>query len=150
VLLLFDLSGGSSNRGLEVFKVNRQATKISIIAIVEDDDPLRDALESILRAAGFSVDKFPSAEAFLESPDRQRTSCLVLDVRLPGISGIELQQRLRDANFAVPIIFVTAQGDASVRDLVMGAGAAGFLTKPVRSETLLASIRAAIGRAAPV
>lgn len=130
--------------------MNHQSTKITIIAIVEDDDPLRDALESILRAAGFSVDKFSSAEAFLECADRERSSCLVLDIRLPGMSGIELQQRLRDASLAVPIIFVTAHGDASVRDAVMRAGAAGFLTKPVRSETLLASIRAAIGRAAPV
>lgn len=120
--------------------------KISIIAIVEDDDPLRDALESILKASGFSVDKFPSAEAFLGFPERQRTSCLILDVRLPGMSGIELQRRLLDVNFTVPIVFVTAHADASVRDSVMKAGAAAFLTKPVRSEALLASIRAAIGR----
>ena len=129
--------------------MTKQSTKITIIAIVEDDDPLRDALESILRAAGYSVDKFSSAESFLESADRQRTNCLVLDIRLPGMSGIELQQRLRDANFGMPIIFVTAHGDASVRDIVMRAGAAGFLTKPVRSETLLASIRAAMGRQGP-
>jgi FixJ family two-component response regulator len=148
-LLIFDLSGGLSNPGLEDCKVKSQSTKIAIIAIVEDDDPLRDALESILRAAGFLVDKFSSAESFLESADRQETSCLILDIRLPGMNGIELQQRLRDASFAVPIIFVTAHGDASIRDTVMRAGAAGFLTKPVRSETLLASIRAAMGRTAP-
>ncbi len=129
--------------------MNSQSTKIAIIAIVEDDDPLRDALESILRAAGFLVDKFSSAESFLESADRQKTSCLVLDIRLPGMSGIELQQRVREANSALPIIFVTAHGDASIRDTVMRAGAAGFLTKPVRSETLLASIRTAMGRRAP-
>jgi FixJ family two-component response regulator len=128
--------------------VNRQSTKITIIAIVEDDDPLRDALESVLKAAGFSVDKFSSAESFLECADRQKTSCLVLDIRLPGMSGIELQQRLRDACVAVPIIFVTAHGDASVRETVMRAGAAGFLTKPVRSESLLASIRTAMGQTA--
>lgn len=126
--------------------MNRQIPKISIIAIVEDDDPLRDALESILKVAGFAVDKFPSAEAFLDSPDRQKTSCLVLDVRLPGMSGIELQRRLLDMNCEIPIVFVTANGDASVRDRVMKAGAAGFLAKPVRSEALLASIRNAMQR----
>ena len=120
---------------------------ISIIALVEDDDPLRDALESMLRAAWLSVDKFSSAEAFLDFPERQRTDCLVLDVRLPGMSGVELQRRLVDMRIAIPIVFVTAHGDASVRDLVMEAGAAGFLTKPVRREALLASISAAIGLA---
>lgn len=126
--------------------MNSQSTKIAIIAIVEDDDPLRDALESILKAAGYSVDKFASAESFLECADRQQTNCLILDIRLPGMSGIELQQRLREASFAVPIVFVTAHGDASIRETVIRAGAAGFLTKPVRSETLLASIRAAMER----
>lgn len=145
MLLVFDQSGSTSNPGLEGYKLNRPLPKISIVAIVEDDDPLRDAFESILRASGFSVDKFPSAEAFLESPDRHRTNCLILDVRLPGMSGIELQRRLQEMKIAVPIVFVTAHADASVRELVLKAGAADFLTKPVRSETLLASIRAAIG-----
>jgi two-component system, LuxR family, response regulator FixJ len=129
---------------LDGFIVHGKAPKISIIALVEDDDPLRDALESMLRAAGFSVDTFPSAEAFLNFPERQRTDCLVLDVRLPGMSGVELQRRLLDMKVEVPIVFVTAHGDASVRDLVMKAGAAGFLMKPVRREALLASISAAI------
>jgi two-component system, LuxR family, response regulator FixJ len=122
-----------------------KAPKVSIIALVEDDDPLRDALESMLRAAGFSVDKFSSAEAFLDFPERLRTDCLVLDVRLPGMSGVELQRRLLDMKVATPIVFVTAHGDATVRDLVIKAGAAGFLAKPVRREALLASISAAIG-----
>lgn len=128
--------------------MNAQAPKVSIIAIVEDDDPLRDALESILKAAGFSVDKFPSAEAFLDFPERQTTGCLVLDVRLPGMSGIELQRRLLEMNCDIPIVFVTANGDASVRERVMSAGAAAFLAKPVRSEALLASIRNAMERTA--
>lgn len=122
-----------------------KAPKVSIIAVVEDDDPLRDAMESMLRSSGFSVDKFSSAEAFLNSSEQQRTDCLVLDVRLPGMSGVELQRRLLEMNVAVPIVFVTAHGDASLRELVMKAGASGFLTKPVRREMLLASIREAIG-----
>ena len=121
---------------------------IRIIAIVEDDEPLREAFESILKASGYAVDKFPSAEAFLEFPDRQKTNCLILDVRLPGMSGIELQRRLLETSFAVPIIFITAHGDASVREMVMKAGAAAFLTKPVRSETLLESIRSTLERTA--
>jgi two-component system, LuxR family, response regulator FixJ len=131
-----------------VFIVNGKTPIISIIALVEDDDPLRDALESMLRAAGFSVDKFSSAEAFLNFPERQRTDCLVLDIRLPGMSGVELQRKLLEMNVVIPIVFVTAHGDASVRDLVLKAGAAGFLTKPVRRSELLASIRAAIGNTA--
>ena len=119
-------------------------TKTGIIAIVDDDEPLREALESVMKAAGFLTNTFPSAEEFFDSPNRRNTSCLILDVRLPGMSGIELQRRLLDAGCRVPIIFVTAHGDASLRDVVMKAGAAGFLNKPVRSDTLLREINAAI------
>lgn len=123
-------------------------TSVRIIAIVEDDEPLREAFESILRAAGYSVDTFPSAEAFLEFPGRQTTGCLVLDVRLPGMSGIELQRHLLQMEFRAPIIFVTAHGDASAREVVLNAGASAFLMKPVRSDTLLESIRCALERKA--
>ena len=101
-----------------------------------------------MRAAGFLTDTFASAEDYLYSPKRQDTMCLILDVRLPGMSGIELQRRLRDANSQVPIIFITGHGDASLRDLAMKAGAAGFLSKPVRSDTLLKEIHAALENAA--
>jgi len=125
-------------------QLNQTLTKTGIIAIVDDDEPLREALRSVLKAAGFLTDTFASAEEFLDSPRRSTTSCLILDVRLPGMSGIELQRRLVDANSDVPVIFVTAHGDGALRDLVMKAGAAGFLNKPVRSETLLKEIRAAL------
>ena len=124
--------------------MNGRWPSIHIIAIVDDDEPLREAFESILKASGYSVDKFSSAEAFLEFPGRQKANCLILDVRLPGMSGIELQRRLLETNFTVPVIFITAHGDASVRDIVMKAGAAAFLTKPVRSDTLLECIRSAL------
>jgi FixJ family two-component response regulator len=124
--------------------VNDTQTKTGIIAIVDDDEPLREALGSVMKAAGFSAEGFPSAEDFLDSPHRQNTSCLILDVRLPGMSGIELQKRLLDADCPVPIVFVTAHGDATLRDLVMRAGASGFLNKPVRSDALLREIHAAI------
>jgi FixJ family two-component response regulator len=125
-------------------------TTIGIIAIVDDDEPLREALGSVLKAAGFSIETFASAEEFLESPDRQRIACLILDVRLPGMSGLELQRRLLEAKCFVPIIFVTAHGDASLRESVVKAGAAGFLNKPVRSDALLKEIRAALQKPAPI
>ena len=127
-------------------ELNIAATKIGIIAIVDDDEPLREALGSVLKAAGFSIDLFASAEEFLESPARPAIACLILDVRLPGMSGIELQRRLSEVGDTVPIIFVTAHGDASLRDVLMKAGAAGFLNKPVRSDALLREIRAALQR----
>ena len=126
--------------------MNQTRPKTGVIAIVDDDEPLREALGSVLKAAGFVTDTFASAEEFLDSPQRSKTICLILDVRLPGMSGIELQRRLLDANSAVPIIFVTAHGDGTLRDLVMKAGAAGYLNKPVRSETLLKKIHAALDK----
>jgi FixJ family two-component response regulator len=124
--------------------VNDTLAKTGIIAIVDDDEPLREALGSVLKAAGFESTCFASAEDFLDSPVRDNTACLILDVRLPGMSGVELQRRLADADSNTPIIFVTAHGDASLRDLVMRAGAAGFLSKPVRSDALLKEINAAL------
>jgi FixJ family two-component response regulator len=110
------------------------------IAIVDDDEPLREALGSVLKAAGFSIATFASAEEFLGRPDRGELSALILDIRLPGMSGIELQCRLVAAGSVIPIIFVTAHGDDSVRDAVIKAGASAFLTKPVRGDRLLQEI----------
>jgi FixJ family two-component response regulator len=120
--------------------------KIGIIAIVDDDEPLREALGSVMKASGFSIDTFASAEEFLDSPHRHKTVCLILDVRLPGMSGIELQRRLLKANCRIPIIFISGHGDAPLRDVVMKSGAVDFLNKPVRSETLLKAIRVALAR----
>jgi FixJ family two-component response regulator len=118
--------------------------KTANIAIVDDDEPLLEALGSVMKAAGYSIDTFPSAEEFLDAPERSNAECLILDVRLPGMSGIELQRRLLDADIQIPIVFVSAHGDASLRAIVMEAGAAEFLNKPVRSETLLRAVRAAL------
>jgi FixJ family two-component response regulator len=124
--------------------VNDTLTKTAIIAIVDDDAPLREALGSVMKAAGFLTNTFATAEDFFNSANRESTACLILDVRLPGMSGIELQKRLADEKSQIPIIFVTAHGDASLRDSLMKAGAAGFLNKPVRSDALLKEIRAAL------
>jgi FixJ family two-component response regulator len=119
-----------------------------IIAIVDDDQPLRDALASVLKAAGFSVTTFGSAEEFLGSVARQAPAVLILDVRLPGMSGVELQRHLIETGNLFPIIFVTAHGDDCLRNLLLKAGAKSFLSKPVRSDTLLAEIDAAISTTA--
>jgi FixJ family two-component response regulator len=130
-----------------VNEVTDTHTKTNIIAIVDDDAPLREALSSVMKAGGFLTSTFGSAEEFLDSGNQNDTACLILDVRLPGISGIELQRRLQDAKSPIPVIFVTAHGDASLRDLLIKAGAAGFLNKPVRSDALLKEIHAALERA---
>jgi len=124
--------------------VNQPQTKIGIIAIVDDDELLREALGSVLKAAGFFIDTFLSGEEFLASPRREEIVCLILDIRLPGMSGIELQRRLSESGCMIPIIFVTAHGDESLRDMLLGAGAAAFLNKPVRSDALLREIYAAL------
>jgi two-component system, LuxR family, response regulator FixJ len=126
--------------------VTETQTKIGIIAIVDDDEPLREALGSVMKAAGFTINTFATAEEFLESAALDETACLILDVRLPGMSGIELQQRLAELKSPIPIIFVTAHGDESLRDLVMKSGAAGFLNKPVRSDALLREIYSALAK----
>src|SRR5579862_4160536 len=99
-----------------------------------------------MKAAGFTTNTYATAEEFLDSADRQNTACLILDVRLPGMSGVELQKRLAESQSRIPIIFVTAHGDASLRESVIRAGAAGFLNKPVRSDALLKEIYAALRR----
>jgi FixJ family two-component response regulator len=116
-----------------------------LIAIVDDDEPVREALSSVLKAAGFYVNSFNSGEEFLNSSQFDETACLILDIRLPGMSGAELQKALSEAENRVPIIFVTAHGDAALRYLLMKAGAVDFLNKPVRSDVLLRAIETALG-----
>jgi FixJ family two-component response regulator len=116
------------------------------VVIVDDDEDLREALASLLKASRFTIDSFSTAEAFLEFPRRKQTRCLILDVRLPGMSGIELQRRLVDDGDRFPIIFISAHGDDSVRDLAIKGGAVAFLSKPVRSQALLNEIAAALKR----
>lgn len=119
-------------------------TRTGTIAIVDDDEDLREALGSVMKAAGLSSRTFASAEEFLACDDCEETACLILDVRLPGMSGIELQRRLADAHSRLPIIFATAHGDTSLRESLMRAGAAAFFYKPVRSDALLKEIHAAL------
>jgi FixJ family two-component response regulator len=105
-------------------------TKIPLISIVDDDDTVRAATESLVRSLGFDARTFASAESFLQSSSLQATRCLILDVQMPNMSGIELQERLSELGFEIPIIFITAYSDEAVRQRAMEAGAAAVLLKP--------------------
>lgn len=114
------------------------------IAIVDDDDSVRSALQGLLKAVGLPAQAFASAEEFINSGERQKTSCLITDIRMPGMSGLELQAKLNAEGFRIPIIFITAHGDAKMRMQALRAGAVEFLAKPFDDEVLLGSLRAAL------
>lgn len=114
--------------------------------VVDDDDSLRDAIRSLLRSVGHTVEMFPSAEEFLKHRDRSQPGCLVLDIRLPDTSGLELQKTLREMNDCIPIIFITGHGDVPMSVQTMKAGAMDFLLKPFRDQDLLETIQAALRR----
>lgn len=114
--------------------------------IVDDDVSVREALSGLLRSAGWNVETFASAREFLERPRAGAASCLVLDVRLPGLSGLDLQERMAEFNIAIPIIFITGHGDVPTSVKAMKAGAVEFLTKPFAEKELLDAIAQAIRR----
>jgi FixJ family two-component response regulator len=116
----------------------------TLIAIVDDDELMRDALKGLLKEAGFSVRAFASAEEFLDSGEQHRTACLIADIRMPGMSGLDMQARLNDDDIRIPIIFITAHGDEHLRMQAMRSGAVEFLAKPFDDEALLESVRAAL------
>ena len=115
-----------------------------LIVVVDDDQSIREALENLISSVGFEVKLFASAEDFLDSDAPLQTDCAILDVRLAGISGIELQQRLAADGQSIPIIIITAQGDDKTRDEAVAAGAIAFLKKPVKEEVLLAALESAL------
>jgi FixJ family two-component response regulator len=117
---------------------------VPLMAIVDDDDALRNSLDNLLRSVGFRVQGFASAEAFLQANHAPETACLILDVRLPGMNGLELQRQLVAAHWGMPIIFVTAYADDDVRARALAAGAVAFLSKPCHEEDLLHAIEAAL------
>jgi FixJ family two-component response regulator len=116
------------------------------IAIVDDDDLMRGALQGLLKAAGLPARAFASAEEFLQSGQQHHSACLIADIRMPGMSGLELQARLNDEQISIPTIFITAHGDSRMRMQALRAGAVEFLTKPFDDEILLESVRAAVAR----
>jgi FixJ family two-component response regulator len=116
------------------------------VYVIDDDESVRAALNSLIRSVGFQVQEFASAMEFLQSKRLNAPGCLVLDVRLRGLSGLDLQRELTRVNFQIPIIFITAHGDIQMTVRAMKAGAVEFLTKPFREQDLLDAIQQAIGR----
>jgi FixJ family two-component response regulator len=115
-----------------------------VIYVVDDDEAVRDALGMLLRSVGLAAVLYPSALDFLDGYDSERHSCLVADIRMPGLSGLELQQRLNEERAGVPIIFITGHGDVPMAVNAMKAGAADFIQKPFRDQELLDRIRRAL------
>lgn len=118
--------------------------RVPLIAIIDDDDFLRNSLDNLIRSVGFRAQGFSSAEAFLSSNHAHETACLILDVRMPGMSGLDLQRQMVAANRGIPIIFITSHADDDARARALEAGAVAFLYKPCPEEDLLHSIEVAL------
>ena len=115
-----------------------------LVAIVDDDDLMRSALQGLLKSVGLPAQTFASAEEFLKSGQQHQVGCLVADIRMPGISGLELQAKLNADHCRIPTIFITAHGDEKMRMQALRAGAVEFMAKPFDDEALLESVRAAL------
>ena len=118
----------------------------AIVFVVDDDVSMRESLESLIRSVGFKVETFATAQDFLARRRKDVPNCLVLDVRLPGLSGLDLQKRIAEANSEIPIVFITGHGDVPTSVRAMKAGAVEFLMKPFSDRDLLEAIRQAIKR----
>ena len=115
-----------------------------VVAIVDDDDLMRSALQGLLKAVGLPARAFASAEEFLQSGEQHAVACLIADIRMSGMSGLELQAKLNADNIRIPTIFITAHGDARMRMQALRAGAVEFMEKPFDDEVLLESVRVAL------
>ena len=115
-----------------------------LIVIVDDDESMQDSLQDLIESAGLEARCFGSAEGFLESGLHRQAACLISDIRMPKMSGLELQSRLKEEECSVPIIFITAHGDARMRIRAMREGAVEFLAKPFDHQLLLKRVRAAL------
>ena len=119
-------------------------SNISLISVVDDDRSVVEAIVSLLESVGYAAAGFTSAQDFLNSAQLRNTACLILDVRMPGIGGPELQRRLTAENIHTPIIFITAHGDQEVSAEVLRTGATALLRKPFSQESLLGALRSAL------
>jgi FixJ family two-component response regulator len=115
-----------------------------LVAVVDDDELCRTAVQRLLKASGFAATSFGSAEDLLKSGQLPEIACLIADIRMPGMSGLDLQAKLKAESCAIPIVFITAHGDEKMRLQAMRAGAVGFLAKPFDSGILLDRVRAAL------
>jgi FixJ family two-component response regulator len=127
--------------------VNERNEAQSVVFVVDDDSYVRDGLQRLFRSVGLQSEVFGSTADFLKSTLPDAASCLVLDIRLPGLSGLDFQAELARANIAIPVIFITGHGDIPMSVRAMKAGAVEFLTKPVREQDLLDAVRVALDRA---
>ena len=118
--------------------------KTKLVAILDDDDSVRTALQGLLKAVGLPAQAFASAEEFLRSGQHRETACLIADIRMPGMSGLELQAKLNAEHCRIPTIFITAHGDEKMRMQALRAGAVEFMAKPFNDEALLESVRVAL------
>jgi FixJ family two-component response regulator len=118
--------------------------RVPLISIVDDDDALRNSLDDLIRSIGFRAQGFASAETFLNSTQAQDTACLILDVRMTGMNGLDLQRQMIAANWQIPIIFITSHADDGASERALEAGAVAFLYKPFPEEELLNAIDAAL------
>lgn len=118
----------------------------AIVFVVDDDAAMRQSLSNLIRSVGLRVEAFASAQEFLRSKRPDVPGCLVLDVRLPGLSGLDLQKRMAEADIEIPIIFITGHGDIAMTVRAMKAGAVEFLTKPFRDQDLLDAVQQALER----
>jgi FixJ family two-component response regulator len=118
--------------------------KSKLIAIIDDDEAMQDSLQDLIEAAGLQARCFGAAEEFLESDLHRQAACLIVDIRMPKMSGLDLQARLKEEECNVPIIFITAHGDARMRVRAMREGAVEFLAKPFDHQLLLKRVRAAL------
>jgi FixJ family two-component response regulator len=120
--------------------------KVKVVSVVDDDESFRAALKRLLKSAGFPVRPFASAEDFLKSGQQHDTGCLIADIRMPGMSGLDLQAKLNADHCPIPTIFITAHGDEKMRLQAMRGGAVKFLAKPFDDAILLESVRTALKR----
>src|ERR1700716_3650546 len=118
--------------------------KTTVVPIVDDDDFMRSAVQRLLKAVGLPAPAFASVEEFLTSGQQHQTACLIGDIRMSGMSGLELQATLNAEHCRIPTIFITAHGDARMRMQALRAGAVEFMAKPFDDEVLLESVRAAL------
>jgi FixJ family two-component response regulator len=114
--------------------------KQKMVAVIDDDESYRAAVQRLLKSEGLSVQSFGSAEAFLNSGQQRETGCLIADIRMPGMSGLELQSKLNSDHCPIPTIFITAHGDEKMRLQAMRGGAVKFLLKPFEGESLLDAV----------
>ena len=122
----------------------RSAANRPLLSVVDDDESVRESLPDLLREFGFAARAFSSAEEFLSSDCVDVTSCLILDILMPGMSGLELHQELRRRRQKIPVVFVTARSDEAIRTRVLQQGAAGLLLKPFSDTDLLAAVKTAL------